>query len=210
MGHRLRDRRRVEQGRVRRVVTVGAGSPQEIPGKPKKKPLRPFSTLDLSFPDSPGHQTCGDGHIYALVDPRDSTVRYVGYSASPNIRHRQHAAGNVQNRELRTWELELHAAGLEPRFVVLTRAGANWEIHERRWIRYFRIRGRIYNKDPGGIPWHVRRFMPQKDMPRRLVERLRRIRERLAPPGALLRGHDRKAGSSARRKSRTKYLGASR
>lgn len=150
--------------------------PQNVPPeqvvRKTPKPLRPFPVLDLGFPGSPGFQTVGRGYIYALVDPRDSTVRYVGYSRSPNLRFRQHEAAENKNDKLRAWQLDLIAARLAPRMVILTRAEKNWEIHERRWIKYYRLRGRLYNRHQGGR----HETEPQPDMPQRLKKRLEALR----------------------------------
>lgn len=61
--------------------------------------------------------------IYALVDPRDSRIRYVGHTSLP-LRERLRAhlgdalRGNGPQRR-RAWLRELHAAGLEPEVVEL-------------------------------------------------------------------------------------------
>jgi len=81
----------------------------------------------------------GSGHlgqvaIYALIDPRDGAVRYVGKSKNPEKRrnahcHRQCSAG------LKRWIDELNTFGLKPSFEVLELCGAkDWPERERFWI----------------------------------------------------------------------------
>lgn len=53
--------------------------------------------------------------IYALVDPRNDVVRYVGQTKDPKARLRQHLCKAV-NARVGAWLAELAALGLEPRF----------------------------------------------------------------------------------------------
>lgn len=45
--------------------------------------------------------------IYALIDPRDSLVRYVGLSIDAHIRFIGHIKGNGGNEQERNWIAEL-------------------------------------------------------------------------------------------------------
>ena len=52
--------------------------------------------------------------IYQLVDPRDNSPRYVGYTSQANIRMEQHLAGDNSNLLKRAWIAELRQLGLSP------------------------------------------------------------------------------------------------
>jgi hypothetical protein len=52
--------------------------------------------------------------VYALIDPRDNGIRYIGIAEHPDIRfvqHLQSSGGNIPKRE---WISELHQLGLPP------------------------------------------------------------------------------------------------
>jgi hypothetical protein len=77
--------------------------------------------------------------IYALIDPRDSEIRYIGQSRQePRTRLRGHSAGN-SGQKLKLWFAELKLAGVKavivPMQQVLTLAEALGA--ETYWIRYF-------------------------------------------------------------------------
>jgi len=59
--------------------------------------------------------------IYALIDPRDCSVYYVGCTERPEVRHREHTTGKAQCGA-RPRNRELLALGLKPGFVVLRTA----------------------------------------------------------------------------------------
>ncbi len=58
--------------------------------------------------------------IYALIDPRDSKVRYIGSSVNPKGRFDSHMAS--PSRALRPWLEELASCGLQPRLITLADA----------------------------------------------------------------------------------------
>ncbi len=80
--------------------------------------------------------------IYALVDPRNNAVRYVGRAHEPQIRLRGHirserAATPVKYR----WLRELEKNGLLPRVEVLEGVYGSIEdadVRERIWIQHFK------------------------------------------------------------------------
>jgi hypothetical protein len=51
--------------------------------------------------------------IYALIDPRDDRIRYIGLTEYPDIRLKQHiqGEGNIPKRE---WISGLHRLGGQP------------------------------------------------------------------------------------------------
>lgn len=104
------------------------------------------------------------GHvfIYALVDPRDMTVRYIGKTVSPEDRLLAHLDATQNNGPLRRWILELSGLGRIPEMVTLEKCpGLAWEDAERYWIAWFRSRSaELYNIEAGGTgklarPWEI-------------------------------------------------------
>jgi hypothetical protein len=89
--------------------------------------------------------------IYALVDPFDSGVRYVGQTSSHlETRLDRHLACPT-NPMMRQWFSELATDGFRPRIVELEQVREfEWEDAERGWICWFRQRGELINVDPGG------------------------------------------------------------
>jgi DNA-binding XRE family transcriptional regulator len=57
--------------------------------------------------------------IYALLDPRDSTVRYVGMSRNAQRRLFQHLLGDSRNEDKNGWIRELLDGGLYPTLHIL-------------------------------------------------------------------------------------------
>ena len=52
--------------------------------------------------------------IYALIDPRDSSIRYIGITDNPDQRLKEHLRGRGGNPPKRNWVYELHQLGLVP------------------------------------------------------------------------------------------------
>jgi hypothetical protein len=107
-----------------------------------------FPALDVpvaySGPDGPVS-------IYALVDPRDMTVRYVGQSADRARRLSGHLSANptAGNPAKLAWIGELRRAGLAPLMVDLERCAPESSADsEERWISRFGARGQLYNRMP--------------------------------------------------------------
>lgn len=57
--------------------------------------------------------------IYALVDPRDNAIRYVGLSDDVKVRQYQHTRGYAGNVQEQRWIEELQRDGLSPLLQVL-------------------------------------------------------------------------------------------
>jgi hypothetical protein len=94
----------------------------------------------------------GKSHsVYALLDPRDGTVRYIGASRNPARRLAEHCVGEQKNSAMRSWVQGLLTVGELPVMVILSRVSARevaaLEIH---WIRRARNVGLILNRTKGG------------------------------------------------------------
>jgi hypothetical protein len=77
--------------------------------------------------------------IYALVDPRDNMIRYIGISDDVNFRYHRHLLRPV-NRQEKSWIRELQELGLSPVLQILEtieRAGNDRAVARERehyWI----------------------------------------------------------------------------
>lgn len=93
--------------------------------------------------------------IYALVDPRDSTIRYIGRSSSGVRRPYAHMAPSAlrkDNTPKGKWIREIRAIGLRPSISVLEEFDTPEPLveSERTWIQ--RLKPQLFNVDPGGYP----------------------------------------------------------
>lgn len=106
----------------------------------------PWSSVPASQPHIQGPWL-----IYALVDPGDDCVRYVGMtSESLEIRLDGHIK-QPTNRKMREWIAGLKAAGTTPLIRLLIAVDHGWQRAERAWIAWFLKRGELLNVDPGGL-----------------------------------------------------------
>src|SRR5260370_31240290 len=76
--------------------------------------------------------------IYALIDPRDDSIRYVGLTEYPDIRLKQHILGDG-NIPKRKWVSELNRLGLSPIMQTIETVQSLPEAFEREgyWIQYY-------------------------------------------------------------------------
>lgn len=88
--------------------------------------------------------------IYALVDPRDGTARYIGQTRAPSARLRGHLR-SPPNDAVARWFAELAAEGSTPSMRAIVRVPAREaDFAERYWIQFYRSVGDLYNVDGGG------------------------------------------------------------
>jgi group I intron endonuclease len=92
-----------------------------------------------------------DVFIYALYDPRDGTLRYVGKSKNLARRIKNHRNEKGERRKNRWFRL-LISLGLEPKISVLEQVSeAAWQERECWWIKHFRENGcDLLNHTDGG------------------------------------------------------------
>lgn len=80
-------------------------------------------------------------YIYALIDPRDNQVRYVGRTVNPDSRLYQHLKKSTGLAK-QLWLAELKAIGLTPKFEILEIVPIKREkIAEQFWISYHVYKG---------------------------------------------------------------------
>lgn len=89
--------------------------------------------------------------IYALVDPRNKRVKYVGISYSAQARYHGHIQNSKDceystNRILSAWIEELRLVEMKPQLYLLEKI-ASEKRHQREnyWINYFGI-GTLFNE----------------------------------------------------------------
>lgn len=91
-------------------------------------------------------------YIYALIDPVDGDIRYIGKSIRPVARACNHMQDKTPCHRTH-WLQSLKARGLKPDMVILERVeGAwPWQESERFWIAYGKRHGwRLTNNTDGG------------------------------------------------------------
>lgn len=96
----------------------------------------------------------GETHywIYALKDPRDHTVRYVGYSKNPEKRYGQHLLLIDKSRDKNEWIQELFSLHLLPELTLIDTAEIKVEAErkEAEWIQQYLRDGELLTN--GVIP----------------------------------------------------------
>lgn len=88
--------------------------------------------------------------IYALVDPRDNTVRYIGQTNNLNERMQAHRSAAV-NKWVGAWVRDLATVGQSFQCKVITRSAVQHaDAAERYWIAFYRSLGTLFNESEGG------------------------------------------------------------
>lgn len=85
--------------------------------------------------------------VYALVDPRDGLVRYVGVTKNPAYRLAEHMRMPVkEGQHKNNWIADLIKSGLVPIFVFLDSVSEETASQcEQEWIAHFSTLGVLFN-----------------------------------------------------------------
>lgn len=102
------------------------------------------------------------GVVYALLDPRNGKVCYVGHttqSLDKRLSNHLAAAKRSPDRPVCTWINELAEQGCCPvvRALELVGPDSSWEKRERWWIALYRQIGWLSNLTDGGLGWNGHR-----------------------------------------------------
>ncbi|HUY80090.1 MAG TPA: GIY-YIG nuclease family protein [Ktedonobacterales bacterium] len=135
--------------------------------------------------------------IYALIDPRDQTIRYIGKSNDPQFRLIRHIRSRRIGKTIKnSWIISLISQGLLPVLQTIEEVPVeHWEERERYWIQYYREQGSpLTNGTDGGDGVHGRKRTPEE-------------RQRIS---ASLMGNKRPLGTHASEQTRAKHSEDSR
>ena len=82
-------------------------------------------------------------YIYALIDPRDNHVRYIGKAKDPFIRYRAHNNSNRdRNTHKRNWINNLLKEGKKPELLIIDEVSTdNWQYWECFYISLYKTWG---------------------------------------------------------------------
>lgn len=93
-------------------------------------------------------------YIYALLDPRDGSIRYIGKADNPYRRLANHLTPGQLRKKSRknSWLKSLQSSGLKPYITALCCIPrTKWQDAERMWIAKFKAEGnRLTNGTAGG------------------------------------------------------------
>jgi len=88
--------------------------------------------------------------IYALVDPRDCKIRYIGKSNKPKVRYRSYTCyTRTRTTPIIRWCNKLHDQGVKPKMRVICWVD-DWEEAERKYIKLARETRDMLNIENGG------------------------------------------------------------
>jgi len=115
-------------------------------------------------------------YIYALRDPENGDIFYVGKSTSPTTRYRGHfkSARSFSNKLLHLKVQKMRDSGSPPVLTILEVCGDDWRVRERSWIAFLRGASvALENITAGGLGATFGHFGPLRDSAERAV-RIRR------------------------------------
>jgi hypothetical protein len=118
----------------------------------------------------------GTTFIYALIDPRDNEIRYIGKTSFPKQRLQGHMSMQ-RSKRMKNWIAELRDIGAIPVLSILETCRIDkWEEKEKHWIAHYRsVSNKLLNICSGGngITAHIKET-------RDAIARI--VREHLATP----------------------------
>lgn len=80
--------------------------------------------------------------IYALIDPRNNEVRYIGQTKNRTIRYKQHKQDQDENAAKHEWIAEIKSLGLEPGYTILEEVDWDQRLkREKHWIQHHQSLG---------------------------------------------------------------------
>lgn len=134
----------IGSGVMSRLLDTGELPYKEHPFDKRRKLIK-LSDINrlrsIAVPPEPSiHHTITKWIIYALVDPRDETIWYVGRTVRAKARLQQHLEEAGVNPAKTKWLRELRKEGLAPRMETLETLdcrGDEAEVRERFWIQHF-------------------------------------------------------------------------
>lgn len=91
-------------------------------------------------------------YIYALQDPRDNLVKYVGKTTNLYQRFCDHLCKRPEDSKRTRWLKEITSVGLRPEMFVLEEVNSsNWMDDEKFWVEYLKSIGcPLLNSNKGG------------------------------------------------------------
>lgn len=95
-------------------------------------------------------------YIYALTDPRDNTVRYIGKTNNVNKRLSEHIKESGNTYKI-NWINNLSKQNLKPSIQIIdTATELTWKIKEQYWIGMFPDLTNLTSGGEGNIPSHLK------------------------------------------------------
>lgn len=139
--------------RITWFIAIGRLSSREDPKDRTRKVVSLQDTYRLQ--DSSRH-LLAPWLIYALVDPRDNSIRYVGRTNNPQNCYRNHINGiYVDSPTKHLWIQELKKCNLLPRMEILEGVEGSLEdahTRESAWIQHFKNAGiNLTNSQKTGV-----------------------------------------------------------
>lgn len=71
-------------------------------------------------------------YIYALVDPRDKRIKYVGKTNNPDRRYDEHVE-TEETTQKAIWIQELRSAGVKPTMILLNECNEPQSDYQENW-----------------------------------------------------------------------------
>jgi hypothetical protein len=81
--------------------------------------------------------------IYALTDPRDNQVRYIGMSINPEQRYKEHLSLNEYTPAKEDWLIDLLSLGMKPIMTIIDHADSKPDalVLEAYWMLHYHLAG---------------------------------------------------------------------